>query len=395
MKKIISLIIALVMVLSMSVPAYADDVAADTDPAAPTELTAAQVKAITPTAKAASYSYTKIKVSWERIEGLDGYKVYRATSKNGKYSLVRTTTSAATTSYINTGRTTGKTYYYKIRGYKKIGKTTYYTKYSAVTSAAPRLSTVKVTKVYLPKDFNTRICWNKVSGATSYQVYRKRTDQSKWKLMKTVSSKYNYATDKMGDVIYFWGRIQYAENDDVLHDWEYKVRAVRESGGKKYYGYFSKPCQYQQDWNIKEIQAELIRYGESFEFPMHAWYDKNGNEVDYMYCEDAELKPKKDGSTYHFEHALDSSANENNSSWSVLWPVEINKYQKKASILKDLKEGVKCELESLATTDPKYWDDYVSYEDYVWGGYNGAYGFGIYYKKQSGHKNTYEIYCFC
>ena len=53
----------------------------------------------------------KPKVSWGKVEGAVSYKVYRATSKTGTYSLVKTTTSL---SYKNTGATAGKTYYYKV-----------------------------------------------------------------------------------------------------------------------------------------------------------------------------------------------------------------------------------------------------------------------------------------
>jgi len=399
MKRFVTIILALTMVLTMCAPVYADETTTEVPdtpvaPVEPAELTAAQVKAIKPAAKAASYSYTKIKVSWDKIEDLDGYKVYRATKKTGKYSLIKTVTNPSTTSYINTGRTIGKTYWYKVKGYKKIDGKTVYTKYSTVKSAVPRLSTVKITKVYLPKDFQTRVKWNKVSGATGYQVYRKRTDQSKWKLMKTVSSKYNYATDLMkGNLDSIWGGQELWDYEDIYHDWEYKVRAIRKSGGKTYYGYFSKPCKYQQDWTIKEIQKELIAYGESFEFPMYAFYDDNGNEVDSMNPE-GEFMPKKDGSTYHLEHYLGPKDNETNRSWTVLWPEEINKYQRKTSILKQVKKIVKADIKYFAESDPKYWDDYISYEDYVWGGYNGQQYFSIYYKKQSGHKNTYEIYFF-
>ncbi len=396
MKKLLTIILALTMMLTMSVPAFADDVNPDAaEPTAPVELTASQVKAIKPAAKAASYSYTKIKVSWDKIEDLDGYKVYRATKKTGKYSLIKTVTNPSTTSYINTGRTIGKTYWYKVKGYKKIDGKTVYTKYSAVKSAVPRLSTVKITKVYLPKDFQTRVKWNKVSGATGYQVYRKRTDQSKWKLMKTVSSKYNYATDLMkGNFDSVWGGQELWDYDDIYHDWEYKVRAIRKSGGKTYYGYFSKPCKYQQDWTIKEIQKELIAYGESFEFTLHAWYDGKGNPVDYMTYEgdDMELKPIPGGEKYHLEHYLGSDDNETNHSWSVLWPEEVNKYQKKDSILKQVKSTVKYEINRLAKNNPQYWDEYYAHYDGTWGDYSGMSWFGIYCKKQPGHKNTYEIY---
>lgn len=66
MKRFIILIMALAMVLTMSVPVFADDTAADES--APAQLTAAQVKAIKPAAKAASYSYTKLKSAGIRLK---------------------------------------------------------------------------------------------------------------------------------------------------------------------------------------------------------------------------------------------------------------------------------------------------------------------------------------
>ena len=56
-----------------------------------------------------------IKVSWKKIEGVTNYEVYRATSKTGKYTKLKTTTS---TSYTAKSLTSGKTYYFKVRGYK-------------------------------------------------------------------------------------------------------------------------------------------------------------------------------------------------------------------------------------------------------------------------------------
>ena len=54
----------------------------------------------------------KIKLTWEKIDGAAKYEVYRATSKDGTYSLLKTLTG---TSLTNTSTTVGKTYYYKIR----------------------------------------------------------------------------------------------------------------------------------------------------------------------------------------------------------------------------------------------------------------------------------------
>ena len=51
------------------------------------------------------------KLKWEKVDGAVSYKVYRATSADGEYKLMKTTTG---TSYVNSSNTAGKTYYYKV-----------------------------------------------------------------------------------------------------------------------------------------------------------------------------------------------------------------------------------------------------------------------------------------
>lgn len=53
----------------------------------------------------------KPKVVWKKISGAQGYKVYRATAKNGKYSLVSTTKKL---NYTDTKAKKGVTYFYKV-----------------------------------------------------------------------------------------------------------------------------------------------------------------------------------------------------------------------------------------------------------------------------------------
>ena len=73
---------------------------------------------------------TTAKIKWYKVSNAKGYQIYRATSKSGKYSKIKTITSRSTTSYTNKSLTLGKTYYYKVRAYKKSGKKTKYGKYS-------------------------------------------------------------------------------------------------------------------------------------------------------------------------------------------------------------------------------------------------------------------------
>ena len=78
------------------------------------------------------------KITWEKASGATGYKVYRSTSKNGTYKLVKTTTS---TSYTNYLLTKNKKYYYKVRAYKTVNGKKVYGKYSSVVSVKPKAST--------------------------------------------------------------------------------------------------------------------------------------------------------------------------------------------------------------------------------------------------------------
>ncbi|AZU64689.1 S8 family serine peptidase [Neobacillus mesonae] len=89
----------------------------------------------TPTGvKAAKASSTSVKVNWSKVNGASGYQVYRATSKAGKYSAVKTVTSGKTVSFTNTKLAKGKTYYYKVRAYKTVSSKKVYSSYSAVVS---------------------------------------------------------------------------------------------------------------------------------------------------------------------------------------------------------------------------------------------------------------------
>lgn len=73
-------------------------------------------------------------ISWTKSKGykVDGYVVYRATSKNGTYKKIATTRK---TSLLNYSVKEGQKYYYKVRGYRNVDGHQVYTKYSDIVSA--------------------------------------------------------------------------------------------------------------------------------------------------------------------------------------------------------------------------------------------------------------------
>jgi len=78
------------------------------------------------------YSKTKLTtLKWKPLKNAK-YQVFRSTSENGKYKLVSSVKKAK---FKDRKIEIGKTYYYKVRAYRKVGKKTYYGSYSSVKYA--------------------------------------------------------------------------------------------------------------------------------------------------------------------------------------------------------------------------------------------------------------------
>lgn len=60
-------------------------------------------------------SNTSAELNWNYVNGSEGYKVYKATSRTGKYTLVKTITRGKKTSFTSKNLELGKTYYYKVK----------------------------------------------------------------------------------------------------------------------------------------------------------------------------------------------------------------------------------------------------------------------------------------
>ena len=135
-----------------------------------------------PTLKVSNVASTgKIKLTWSKVDGAAKYQVYRATSKSGTYSLLKTTTG---TTLTNTSTTTGKTYYYKVRAVDASGNKS---EFSSIVSRTCDLPQPKVTVSNVASSGKIKITWEKVDGATKYQVYRATSKDGTYSLLKTVT----------------------------------------------------------------------------------------------------------------------------------------------------------------------------------------------------------------
>lgn len=163
------------------------------------------------TAKSAGYN--SVKLTWKAISNADGYQVYR----NGK---VIKTLGADARSFTDKKLICGNSYKYNVQAFYKVnGKKDLCTLSVAKTvkpvPAAPKV-TAKADKCKI------KLSWNKVSGATKYEVYKYNVKQKKYVRVAVKSAtSYTDTTVKKGC------------------KYTYKVRAYRTVKDKKVYGSYS------------------------------------------------------------------------------------------------------------------------------------------------------------
>ncbi|MBE5927502.1 MAG: type I pullulanase [Lachnospiraceae bacterium] len=73
-------------------------------------------------------------VTWKKAKGAQGYQVYMSTSKSGKYKQVKAINKSGTVKFVKKNLKKGKTYYFKVRAYKKVSGKTYLGSFSTVKS---------------------------------------------------------------------------------------------------------------------------------------------------------------------------------------------------------------------------------------------------------------------
>ena len=250
--------------------------------------------------KVTSASYDKLRLSWEPMSGVDGYQIYRATSKSGKYAKIATVKEASSATYTNTGRTCGTRYYYKLRAYKKIGGKTVYSKYSSILSAYAKPAKVKVSDAYAPSNsvITIAVSFTTVRGATDYEAQINQIKNGKETGFRNYTydedgKKSNFSTYKQRLAMlkkqYPSGYVtrSYMENGKVIDQkmtvekfaetligkdqvkidmvqddsiYEFRVRAYRKVNGRKVYGSWSEPYTLKETLNLDEIFKELRQY---------------------------------------------------------------------------------------------------------------------------------------
>ena len=148
-------------------------------------IVSGKVKSVTPKPSAPvvkighSAASGKPMLTWNAVSGATSYKVYRATSQKGTYSLLGTVTA---TSYTNTGAKAGVTYYYKVKAVNSAGESAY----SNVASGKTTVTTL--TMGHSSTSGKPQLTWKAVSGAASYKVYRATTKNGAYTVINTTKA---------------------------------------------------------------------------------------------------------------------------------------------------------------------------------------------------------------
>ena len=157
------------------------------------------IKCAVPSVTAGNNASTgKITLKWSAVSGAAKYEVYRADTKNGTYSLMYTTTSK---SYTNTSSNAGYTYYYKVRAISKNGNKSDFCKIVSRTCdcAAPTVKGGNEASTGYVK-----LSWNKVYGASKYEIWRATSKNGTYtKLYTTSYTSYRNTTSKAGRTYYY------------------------------------------------------------------------------------------------------------------------------------------------------------------------------------------------
>ena len=146
----------------------------------------------------ASQSTSSIKLTWKKVTGADGYRVYQYNSKTGKYKTLKTLTG---TTYTVKNLKAGTSYKFAVKAYTKdSGETLWAASSKTITTCTkPATPTVKVTA----GSGKATLSWSKVTGATGYVIYMENSFGDFEKVTSTTKTSYTKKSLKKGKTYKF------------------------------------------------------------------------------------------------------------------------------------------------------------------------------------------------
>lgn len=153
-----------------------------------------------PVAKSGLSAAGKPTLSWNAVKGADEYEIYRATAEKGVYTKMHTTEY---TTYTNTSASEGKTYYYKVKAVSHADADA-----ASESAVVKKACPVKVAGLAVAsgvsQDGKPRLSWEKVAGASGYEIYRAGSSTGTYKKMYAAKGTIYTNTSASGGYTYFY-----------------------------------------------------------------------------------------------------------------------------------------------------------------------------------------------
>lgn len=192
---------------------------ADTSPGVSATAVPANVTGLTATQKT-----TSIKLSWKKVTGATGYKIYTYNSTTKKFVLKSKTTK---TEYNISNLKTGTKYTFYVKAYKTVNdKDVLSGSYTKIQTATK--TSTPVISALTTKSGTATLTWKKVTGATGYEVYRASTKSGTYKKMgSTTKLTYTNKSPKKGNTYYYKIRTYKTVNDKKIYSSYSAIKSIK------------------------------------------------------------------------------------------------------------------------------------------------------------------------
>ena len=207
---------------------------------------------------AVSTSASKVNLTWGKVQGASGYKVYRFNTATKKYFSIGTIENGSKTSFTDDKRKANTKYTYKVKAFRQIGKVTYTSAASIACDVwtLPKQSTVKIVNSLAGKKIKPQIqsnaipvseymgangsrggSWSYASAISDFIDYKgyytivypsgdyliiRRIHTGRVKVAKTLKIKKKYETiggvicDTKGNYYVAWGKADSTEKGEIV-----------------------------------------------------------------------------------------------------------------------------------------------------------------------------------
>lgn len=168
--------------------------------------------------KATTVSATKVKLTWTKVNGANGYLIQKKvgdTWKNVK--------SVTTLSHTVTGLKTGSTTSFRVKAYATVDGKKIYGSVSSTVKGTAKVPAISDFKVTVKSTSSVQLSWKKAT-LTGYEIYRK-AGSGDWKKIKTINK---------NTTVTFTNK-----SLNLGTKYQYKIRGFYKTDSKTYYGAYT------------------------------------------------------------------------------------------------------------------------------------------------------------